>query len=119
MPEATLDQRMTAMENAVREQQELIKARKASADWLNRVIGSMKDEPAFDGVLALGRAIRQADRPADDQLIASSAACCAQKQRSSHIPPAGSGSFASTSLDCARANQSWGVPGAGLGGSMV
>jgi hypothetical protein len=27
----------------------------------------MKDEPAFDEVLAYGRAIRQADRPADDK----------------------------------------------------
>jgi hypothetical protein len=37
------------------------------SDWLERVIGSMKDESAFDEVLALGRAIRQADRPAEDQ----------------------------------------------------
>jgi hypothetical protein len=43
-----------------------IKARDPAPDWLERVIGSMKDEPAFDEVLAHGRAIRQADRPADD-----------------------------------------------------
>jgi hypothetical protein len=67
MPEATLDQRMTAMEEAVRELQEVLKARKPSLDWLDRVIGSMKDEPAFDEVLAYGRAIRQADRPAEDE----------------------------------------------------
>ncbi len=67
MPEATLDQRMTAMEEAVRELQELMKARKPAPDWLDRVIGSMKDEPAFDEVLAYGRAIREADRPAEDQ----------------------------------------------------
>jgi hypothetical protein len=34
---------------------------------LDRVIGSMKDEPAFDDVLAFGRAIRHADKPAKDQ----------------------------------------------------
>jgi hypothetical protein len=67
MPEATLDQRMTAMEEAVRELQEVMKARKPAPDWLDRVIGSMKDEPAFDEVLAYGRAIRQADTPAEDQ----------------------------------------------------
>ena len=44
-----------------------VKARNPAPDWLDRVIGSMKDEPAFDEVLAYGRAIRQADRPADDQ----------------------------------------------------
>ena len=66
MPEATLEQRMMALEEAVHELQEAIKARKPVPDWLNHVIGSMKDEPAFDEVLAYGRAIRQADRPAED-----------------------------------------------------
>ncbi len=66
MPEATLDQRMTAMEVAVRELQDRMKARETAPDWLDRVIGSMKDEPAFDDALAYGRSIRQADRPVDD-----------------------------------------------------
>ena len=67
MPEATLEQRMTALEDAMRELQEAVKARHPAPDWLDRVIGSMKDVPAFDEVLAYGRAIRQADGPADDQ----------------------------------------------------
>ena len=67
MPEATLEQRMTVLEKAVRELQEAKNTRKPAPDWLDRVIGSMKDESAFDEVLALGRAIRQADRPAEDQ----------------------------------------------------
>ncbi len=58
---------MTALEDAMRELQESMGARSPAPDWLDRVIGSMKDEPAFDEVLAYGRAIRQADRPADDQ----------------------------------------------------
>jgi hypothetical protein len=66
MPQATLEQRMTALEETVRELQEAMHARQPSSDWLERVIGSMKDEPAFDEVLAHGRAIRQADRPAED-----------------------------------------------------
>jgi hypothetical protein len=67
MPEATLEQRVTVLEESVRELQDAINARKPTADWLDRVIGSMKDEPAFDEVLAHGRAIREADRPAEDQ----------------------------------------------------
>ena len=62
MPQATLEQRMTALEETVRELQEALHARQPAPDWLDRVIGSMKDEPAFDDVLAAGRAIRQADR---------------------------------------------------------
>ncbi len=65
MPETTLEQRMTVLEQTVRELQAALHARQPAPDWLDRVIGSMKDEPAFDEVLALGRAIRQADQPAE------------------------------------------------------
>jgi hypothetical protein len=67
MSQATLEQRVTALENAVLELQQALKSRKLAPDWLDRVAGSMKNEPAFDEVLAYGRAIRQADRPAEDQ----------------------------------------------------
>jgi hypothetical protein len=67
MSQVTLEQRMSDLEASVRELQEAMRIRKPAADWLDRVIGSMKDESAFDEVLAHGRAIRQADRPAEDQ----------------------------------------------------
>ena len=67
MLDAALEQRMTALEDAMRELQKAMTARNPAPDWLDRVIGSMKDEPAFDEVLAYGQAIRHADRPADDQ----------------------------------------------------
>jgi hypothetical protein len=67
MAQATLEQRVTVLEETVRDLQDAINARKPAADWLDRVIGSMKDEPAFDEILAHGRAIREADRPAEDQ----------------------------------------------------
>ena len=66
MSEATLEQRMTILEETVRQLQVDVNARQPAADWLERVIGSMKDEPDFDEVLAHGRAIRQADRPGED-----------------------------------------------------
>ena len=67
MPQATLEQRMSALEETVRELPDAMHARQPAPDWLNRVIGSMNDEPAFDEVLELGRAIRQSDRPAEDR----------------------------------------------------
>jgi hypothetical protein len=67
MPEATLEERMAVLEEAVRELQEALKARQPAPDWLDHVIGSMKDEPAFDEVLAHGRALRHADRPDEEQ----------------------------------------------------
>lgn len=66
MAEATLEQRLTALERAVRELQEAMVARHPAPEWLDHVTGSMKDLPAFEEVLAYGRAIREADRPVDD-----------------------------------------------------
>jgi len=66
MPEATLEQRLTELEQTVRELQQTIHARQIAPDWLKHVIGSMKDEPAFDEVLAYGRALRQVDQPVED-----------------------------------------------------
>jgi hypothetical protein len=67
MAEATLEQRVKTLEETVRELQDAINARNPAPDWLDRVIGSMKDEPAFDEVLAHGRAIREADRPVEEE----------------------------------------------------
>jgi hypothetical protein len=67
MPETILEQRMSDLESAVRELQEAIHLRKLNPDWLDSVIGSIRDESAFDEVLAHGRAIRrQADRPPEN-----------------------------------------------------
>jgi hypothetical protein len=53
-------------DSMVRELKEALNTRKPASDWLDRAIGSMKNEPAFDEVLAHGRAFRQADRRAED-----------------------------------------------------
>jgi hypothetical protein len=66
MSKAALEERVTALEKAVHELQQDAQARVPAPDWLDPVIGSMKDKPAFDEMLAHGRVIRQSDRPADD-----------------------------------------------------
>jgi len=63
MSEGNLQQRIAVLEEALHELQEAFKARQPIPDWLDRLSGSMKDEPAFDEVLAHGRTIREADRP--------------------------------------------------------
>jgi len=67
MSQATLEQRIAKVEEAVRQLQQTLNERNPSPDWLDKVIGSMKGESAFDEVLAHGRAIRQADRPDGDE----------------------------------------------------
>jgi hypothetical protein len=64
--EKLLEERLAAVENAVAELQRRL-ARLASApNWLEQVIGSFKEEPAFQEVLDFGRALRSSDRPVDD-----------------------------------------------------
>ena len=67
MSETNLEQRVAVLEETVHELQEALKVRKPAPDWLDRVVGTMKDELAFDEVLSHGRVIRHADRPKEDQ----------------------------------------------------
>ena len=63
--EALIEERLSAVEAAVAELRRRLPP--SEPDWLRQVTGSLKDEPAFEEVLAYGRAYRVADRPpADD-----------------------------------------------------
>jgi hypothetical protein len=63
-----LEQRLSAVEAAVAEIQQRLANQpiNRSPDWIERFTGSFKDEPAFAEVVAYGRAIREADRPRED-----------------------------------------------------
>lgn len=57
---ASLEERLAAVEAAIAQlQQQIVISQKI--DWLQQITGSLKDEPAFEEVLAYGRAIRQGD----------------------------------------------------------
>jgi hypothetical protein len=58
----TIEERLAALEQAVADLQKQQTAPPAGV-WWERIVGSFKDEPAFDEVLAHGRAFRSADRP--------------------------------------------------------
>jgi hypothetical protein len=62
----TLEERLAEVEAAVCDLQRRLDLQVPAPDWLDRVIGSFKDEPAFEEVLEYGRAFRQADRPPED-----------------------------------------------------
>lgn len=59
--ETPIEERLSAVEAAVAELRRRMPA--SSPNWLYHVVGSLKDEPAFDEVLSYGRAFRAADRP--------------------------------------------------------
>jgi hypothetical protein len=61
--EAPVEKRLPALEDAAAELRLRLPSSLPNSNWLERVIGSFKDEPAFDEVLAYGRALRAADRP--------------------------------------------------------
>jgi hypothetical protein len=56
----SLEDRLAAVEAAITELQKQVATPQAT-NWLQQIIGSFKDEPAFEDVLAYGRAIRQGD----------------------------------------------------------
>jgi hypothetical protein len=61
-----IEERLTAVEEAVRELQRRLTIMTPALNWLERITGSFKDEPEFEKALEYGRAIREADRPPHD-----------------------------------------------------
>ena len=64
--ETLIEERLTAVEAAVAELQRRLTPPQPAPNWLEQVIGSFKDQPAFEEVLAYGRMFREADRPTGD-----------------------------------------------------
>ncbi len=56
----SLEQRLAAVEAEIADLKEQIDSHQR-ANWIEQITGSFKDEPAFEEVLAYGRAIRQGD----------------------------------------------------------
>ena len=56
----SLEERLAAVEAVVAELQQQITVPQPT-NWLEQITGSFKDEPAFEEVLAYGRAVRQGD----------------------------------------------------------
>jgi hypothetical protein len=59
MATPSLEERLAAVEAAIAELQQVVTPQ--PTNWLQQITGSFKDEPAFEEVLAYGRAIRQGD----------------------------------------------------------
>ena len=59
-------QRLAAVEAAVSELQHRQANSPSVPDWLERITGSFKDVPAFEEVLAFGRALLAADQRPED-----------------------------------------------------
>jgi hypothetical protein len=58
--DTSLEERLAAVEAAISELQKQV-ATPQPTNWLQQITGSFKDEPAFEEVLAYGRAIREGD----------------------------------------------------------
>lgn len=56
----SLEKRLAAVEAAIAKLQKQVDTSESN-NWLQQITGSFKDEPAFEEILAYGRAIRQGD----------------------------------------------------------
>jgi hypothetical protein len=63
---ATLEQRLSNLEQVVFDLQHRFDNNPSSDNWLDRLIGSISDDSAFLEALEYGRAFRQSDKPIDD-----------------------------------------------------
>ena len=61
MTQTELEARLLAVETALKEIQHRLTTLPPASNWLDEIIGSFKDEPAFDEVIALSRAFRESE----------------------------------------------------------
>ena len=66
MTQTQLKERLLAVETALKEIQRRLATLPPAPNWLDEIIGSFKDEPAFEEVIAFGRAFREAQPYPDD-----------------------------------------------------
>ncbi|MEB3309723.1 MAG: hypothetical protein VKJ02_05780 [Snowella sp.] len=63
LDDTMIEQRLITLEQAVSDLQHKVDNTSVSENWLQKLIGSISDEPAFLEALEYGRAFRQADKP--------------------------------------------------------
>ena len=66
MTPTQLEARLLAVETALKEIERRLATLPPAPNWLDEIIGSFKDEPAFDEVIAFGRAFRESEPYPDD-----------------------------------------------------
>jgi len=66
MIQTQLEARLLAVETALQEMQRRLATLPPAPNWLDEIIGSCKDEPAFAEAMAFGRAFREAQPYPDD-----------------------------------------------------
>ena len=66
MTQTELEERLLAVETALQEMQRRLATLQPTPNWLDAIIGSFKDEPAFEEVIALGRAFRESQPYPDE-----------------------------------------------------
>lgn len=63
LDEATLEHRLTILEQEVADLKRKSNSNSISSNWLDQLIGSISDQAAFLEALEYGRAFREADQP--------------------------------------------------------
>ncbi len=66
MTQTELEARFLAVETVLKALEHRLAALLPTSNWLDALIGSCKDAPAFDEVMALGRAFRESEPSPDD-----------------------------------------------------
>jgi hypothetical protein len=66
MTQTELEERLLAVETALQEIQRRLATLLPAPHWLDAMSGAFKDDPAFEEVIALGRAFREAQPYPDD-----------------------------------------------------
>jgi hypothetical protein len=62
----SVEERLAILEQEMAELKRTGRATPTKENWIDKVAGSFEGDPEFDEILRLGKEIRQADRPRDE-----------------------------------------------------
>jgi hypothetical protein len=62
----TIEQRLANVERELAELKGELQTLKPARNWIDSICGTFRDDPEFDEVLRLGKEIRDAEQPPED-----------------------------------------------------
>ena len=60
LEQQTVEERLTALEQELRELKQQVTVQKDQQSWIERIAGTFKDDPDFEEIVRLGREFRKA-----------------------------------------------------------
>ena len=67
MPESTVEERLKLIEQELVRLKARVHAASSGKNWIEQITGTAKDDPVYDEICRMGREMRDAEEPPEDE----------------------------------------------------